>query len=409
MNPNSAPFNLADSANLADANDHALTTAAFTQASGQMINEYVQQGQQNVQLIGITAHRTAHHPAQLDRLIARAAKAEHAMQVWKQRGRAMYLGKYMYSDDIASHFSARFPVHCLDMRTPYQGEQLTQLMADLQDCVVIVNGNDFGSLSLLQTLYLNCPDTLFICCLYDNHHALDMCILLSLCSDMVFPAHYDYLALLNRYNPFVRGPLPASSLQWSKIQARRFEPKLYAKSRQIDLSGGFTRYPQFPFRQSIVEKVMAQKVGESLELPSENTVQHHSVRSKEENWEVWASSKANLVVSTLTDLPHRFFDALLTGNIPLVPRYLQVFFSHFDFSQFSHMPVVWFDYADLPDMTDKVAQAVAMFDAAGKNGIMQRHRFILDQHMLENRFETILDDVHQLLENKANQAHGGAK
>ena len=374
--------------------------AAFTQACGQMINEYMAEGQKNVQQIGLTAHRTAHHPAQLDNLIVRAGKAVHAMQVWKNRGRAMYLGKYLYSDDIASHFAARFPVHCLDLRAEPDEAQFAQLAFDLQGCVVIVNGNDFGSLRLLQRLYLSCPDTLFICCLYDNHHALDMCVTLSLCSDMVFPAHYDYLALLNRYSPFARGPLPASTLQWSKIQARRFESKLYSTPRRIDLSGGFTCYPQFPFRQSIVRKVMTQEIGHALELPEENAVEHHSVRSKEENWEVWASSKANLMVSTLTDLPHRFFDALLTGNIPLVPRYLQVFFSHFDFSSFAQDPVVWIDYSDLPDMQDKVRQAVAMFDAGGKNGIAERHRFILEHHMMENRLETILDDVHQLLHNK---------
>lgn len=372
----------------------------FTQACGRMINEYMAEGQKNVQQIGLTAHRTAHHPAQVDLLMARAAKAVHAMQVWKNRGRAMYLGKYLYSDDIASHFAARFPVHCLDLRQDPDEAQLATLAEALRDCVVIVNGNDFGSLRLLQRLYLSCPDTLFIATLYDNHHALDMCITLALCSDMVFPAHYDYLALLSRYSPFVRGPLPASTIQWSKLQARRFAPRLYDTPRRIDLSGGFTRYPQFPFRQTIVQKVMAQEIGHALELPAEDAVEHHSVRTKEENWAVWASSKSNLMVSTLTDLPHRFFDALLTGNIPLVPRYLQVFFSHFDFSAFREAPVVWFDYSDLADMQDKVRQAVAMFDAAGKNGIAERHRFILEHHMMENRLETMLDDVHQLLHNK---------
>lgn len=372
----------------------------FTQACALLINEFMQQGQQNVHLIGQTAHRTAHHPAQLDSLIVRAGKAVRAMQIWKSRGRALYLGKFLYSDDIASHFAGRFPVHSLDMQYEPDEAQFAQLVADLQDCAVIVNSNDFGNLRLLQRLYLSCPDTLFICCLYDNHHALDMCVTLSLCSDMVFPAHYDYLALLNRYSPFVRGPLPASTLQWSKIQARRFEHLLYSTPRRLELSGGFTRYPQFPFRQSIVQKVMAQEVGHALELPQEDTPQHHSVRTKEENWVVWAGSKSNLMVSTLTDLPHRFFDALLTGNIPLVPRYLQVFFAHFDFSGFAQVPVVWFDYSDLHDMQDKVRQAVAMFDAGGKNGIVERHRFILQHHMMENRLESMLDDVHQLLHHK---------
>ena len=373
-----------------------LSAASFTQACIEMVNTYVAEGQAPVRAVGMTAHRTAHTGQQLVNLTVRAGKARRAMQIWQQRGRALYLGKYLYTADIAGHFESRVPVHCLDFASEPDEAAFAALCADLRDCVVIVNGNDFGDLRLLQRLYNQCPDTLFIATLYDNHHALEMCVMLSLCTDMVFPAHYDYLALLNRYSPFLRGPLPASAIQWSARQARALAPLLYSTARDTGLSGGFTAYPQFPFRNEIVRTAMRQPVGAALELPLESSGQHHSVRSKEENWAVWCGSKVNLVVPTLTDLPHRFFDALLTGNIPLVPRYLEVFFSHFDFSGFSQAPVVWFDYADLNDLGPLVRRAVAMFDAAGKNGIAQRHRWVLEQHMMEHRLERILDDVARL-------------
>lgn len=40
---------------------------------------------------------------------------------------------------------------------------------------------------------------------------------IALCVGLVFPAHRDYLAVLNRYNACVCGPLPAPSLQCGQV------------------------------------------------------------------------------------------------------------------------------------------------------------------------------------------------
>jgi hypothetical protein len=178
---------------------------------------------------------------------------------------------------------------------------------------------------------------------------------------------------------------------------RRLEPELFSTPRTVALSGGFTHYPQFPFRNGIVQRVMGQPVGAALELPGEQSSGHHSRRSADDNWRTWCSSKVNLMVPSMTDLPHRFFDALLSGNVPLVPRWVQPFFQHFDFSGFERLPVVWFDHADLRDMAPRVAQAVALFDRTGSAGIAQRHRWVREHHMLENRIEHILLQVQALL------------
>jgi hypothetical protein len=364
-----------------------------------MITDYLQSGQREIGNIAVRTIDVGHSAAQLHSLTVRAGRARHAMEAWRLMEKGIYLGSYLHGTDVARHLSARYPVHELDLSSTIDGDELTALCDAMRGCIVILNSNDVDTARLLQLLYVRCPETLFVGTLYDNHHALEACATIGMCCDMVYPAHFDNLALINRYCPYVRGPLPASTIQWSQRQAAELEPLIYSTSRTTDLSGGFSHYPDFRFRAAIVETVMAQPVGSALEMPAEGTPQHHARRSKEENWRVWCGSKANLMVPTLTDLPHRFFDALLTGNVPLVPRYLAPFMDRFDFSSFAELPFVWFDYADLPDMAPLVARACAKFDREGAHGIAQRHLWVRGHHMLEHRLDSILDDVRHVTDN----------
>lgn len=366
-----------------------------------VFERYVAGERQALAQVGMAAHGTAHHEARLDHLAIRAQRALHAVRQWQRHGRALHVGRYLHSGDIAAHFAPRFPVHALDLQQVPDEADFTALCERLRGAAVIVNNNDLGHLQLLQRLYLSCPDTLFIACLYDNHHTLELSATISLCADLVFPAHFDYLAVLNRYCPFVCGPLPASTMQWSRADAQRLEPLLYTTERSVALSGGFTHYPQFPFRNGIVRRIMSQPVGAALELPGQGGGGHHTRRSADDNWRVWAQSKVNLMVPTMTDLPHRFFDALLTGNVVLAPRWIQPFFAQFDFSAFDRPPVVWFDHADLADMAPRVAEAVALFDAEGRAGIAMRHRWVRDHHLLEHRLERMLDEAQALVRGRA--------
>ena len=359
--------------------------------------------------LGVLLHGTGHHLAQLDHLALRAQKALHAAACVRQTegsaAQALFIGRYLYSEGLAAHFAPRLRVLPLDFKAPPADEAgFAALCQQLRGHVVIVNNNDIGDLNFLQRLTLSCPDTLFVACLYDAHHSLELSCTISLCVDLVFPAHYDYLAVLNRYCPFVCGPLPASTLQWTRADMPRLEPLLYSTPRTVRLSGGFTHYPQFPFRNGIVQRVMQQPVGAALELPTGASAAHHSHRSADDNWRVWCSSKVNLMVPSMADLPHRFFDALLTGNVPLVPRWVAPFFDAFDFSAFQQPPFVWFDHADLADMSGVVARAEALFDSEGNAGIAQRHRWVRDQHLLDNRIEHILRHAQELLNGRAARA-----
>ena len=363
---------------------------------------YAASERQMLAQLGPMLHGTGHHEAQLAHLGLRGRQALHALDCWRQRGRALYVGRYMHSAGLAAHFAARLPVHALDFKSPPSDDLAFQaLCRSLAGNAVILNSNDLGDLGFLQRLTLSCPDTLFIACLYDNHHTLEQSTTIALCVDLLFPAHYDYLAVLNRYCPFVCGPLPASTMQWTRADAQRLEPLLFSTKRSVQLSGGFTDYPQFPFRKGIVQRAMAQPVGAALELSLGQSAAHHSRRSVDDNWRVWCSSKVNLMVPTMTDLPHRFFDSLLTGNVPLVPRWVQPFFELFDTSGFDHQPWVWFDHADLDDLAPRVAQAVELFDREGEAGIAQRHRWVRDRHMLENRIERILETAATLVQGRS--------
>jgi hypothetical protein len=250
--------------------------------------------------------------------------------------------------------------------------------------------HDQGKMELLRELYRSWPKTLFVAWVWDNHHMVTHSAMIGLSVDVQYTAHHDNLHILNRFCPFVRTPLPAACNTWTKAQARGLGEGLAAAARPVHLSGAFTYYPKFGHRNIMVRKIMQQKIGIDLKMRKPGDYQK---LTPEERWNDWISSKANLAVPTLSDLPIRVFDALLTGNIPLIPRHLAHVFVGTDQATIRELPIIWFDYTDLADMAPLVEKACNEFDSRGADGIWMRHQYALNNHMVEDRVGSILDDI----------------
>jgi hypothetical protein len=388
---------------------------------------------QMLQSIDSNMVQVGQEQVQLENLIPRADKAFYAIDQWKKSGRRVFLGKFLFKPCIADHFAnLGVEIRNSDLGAAAESKDLLRLSREIRGAIVLLNSNDLhrqDKMELLRKLYRSCPRTLFIAWVWDNHHMVTHSAMIGLSVDVQYPAHYDNLHILNRFCPFGsdaqagvtlrrtvrrstslalltygasqgrertwRTPLPAACHAWTKAQARSFGECLASAARPVRLSGGFIYYPQFPHRNNIVRTIMKQKIGRDLRM-YEQDYNYFLNQTPEERWNDWMSSKANLVVPTLSDLPIRVFDALLTGNVPLIPRNLAHAFASMDQATIRELPIIWFDYADLPDMASLVKKACNEFDSGGADGIWMRHRYALDNHMMEDRIQTILDDISAL-------------
>jgi hypothetical protein len=371
-----------------------------------MIEAYHRMRQASVErhipkLLGIDSEIVAvgQEESQLDDLISRAIKARHAMGRWAKSRRRVFLGTMLFKSGIAAYFVNRgIEVIEFDFKAAVEPAEIPRLEQEIDGALVLLNNNDLlqtPNFVLMRHLYVNCPNTVFAAWLWDNHHMVTHSAKVGLCVDLLYTAHYDNLQILHRFCPFVRKRVPVSSFSWTKEQAQGLAAGLGLAARPIRLSGGFYFYSAFEHRNVAVRRMMAEPFGSHLKS-GERVANDYVKKAPEEQWSEWASSKVNLIVPVLSDLPIRFFDALLTGNIPLLPRSLAHTLADIDPLTLQNLPVVWYDYADLADMSRLVDEACDLFDAGGAEGIYRRHRFALDHHMAEDRIESVLDDIAAL-------------
>ena len=89
------------------------------------------------------------------------------------------------------------------------------------------------------------------------------------------------------------------------------------------------------------------------------------------------------------DLGVRFFDAWLTGQIPIVTADIVELQSDWAAPHRDRHFVVAASYAP-PDIDAAHAHALELFDAGGREGQQLRHRMAFEQHLLQHRIERIV-------------------
>lgn len=263
-----------------------------------------------------------------------------------------------------------------------------QKRVHIEGAVVIVNNNDVGQdQAAYADFYTRCNKTIFIAWDWDNHHWLDLSIFLAAHSDIYAPAHHENLYLLSRYNWATLGPVYCATVQWSRQFLADNVAKLVTAPRSNTPLGKHIPYASFRYRNRVVSTL-------SQHYPSIGfSDRNFHVRTPDERLHEWYSHKMHWIAPVLNDVAIRIFDALSTGGIPVVPASMQFLPPIRDISR-EH--IVFSTPDDIVNPKPLIERAVAMFDAAGADGIVARHRYALDHHHGDQRMADILRAVKEL-------------
>lgn len=257
--------------------------------------------------------------------------------------------------------------------------------------IVVINNNDLiAGLQVYVSTYLSNPDVLFIVWDFDNHHAIQNSLLLATFCDLYVPAHSENLFALSRANPNWVGPIQCSSIQWKRsFLTNSFATIMNAKRANAPL-GIHKPYPSFKIRNWLISK---------LNL-TYNTVALGGLSwpeiSPSNRLDEWCSTKCHFVAPVCNDLPIRFFDALITGGIPIVPISLRPFVPvHF-------LPqTIFYDISQIESIETSIEIAIRKFDDESISGITLRHRYSLENHHLDKSVSEIilksLDHIQALM------------
>lgn len=231
---------------------------------------------------------------------------------------------------------------------------------------------------------------------WDNHHHLFENYAIGEHLDVIIPGHQvasDYL----RNRKAVAAPaLPLCVTQWSRQDAARWFEQYGDQPRNEQLYGGFVDYAFAPRRSGFLRQLQELLPGHALSLLSERNLKVYFGRSEVERFAEWCRAKTSLVLPLWNDLSQRMFDALLCGQVPLVPVEIADLDHVISPALQKELPILRFTMRDPNSAVVAWEEAIGRFNEGGSDAAGVRHRFALENHMFSSRIATIIDRMFDL-------------
>jgi len=173
---------------------------------------------------------------------------------------------------------------------------------------------------VLRAIRALSPDCMIVVWLFDNHHSylINAQVACSAAADLCFPSHPVSTDYLSGVAPGRIGPVvPLATGQWSRRQLTTMWKRFEREERSDALSGHYTFYALAHRRNALLAQTIEKWPQADLSLRHYPDMSYHS-RSPEDRYLQWRRYKVSVCLPVANDLSNRFFDALATGQVPIV-------------------------------------------------------------------------------------------
>ena len=256
--------------------------------------------------------------------------------------------------------------------------------------IFTAHGSD-NCAELLQIRSLN-ENMLIAVWFWDNHIAQFYNLKTALMADLAFVSHnYNGAYLANPMSALARH-VPACSAQWTRDEASKLFNSAGNGRRSDKLLVNYVAY-DFSWRTPLLTKLKNEFPEAEVLLMPNNDRSRYFKKTAEERFQEWLGYKASLLLPVDYDLSTRIFDALLAGQVvlaaPMIPD-LDLVIPPDTQKRLGILRLPDLELATIRKFTE---QAITMFDEGGYQASRARHEFILGNHMLFHRIETILEFI----------------
>jgi hypothetical protein len=227
---------------------------------------------------------------------------------------------------------------------------------------------------------------------WDNHHHQHINLRIAMLTDLVFVSHWHERQYLNLPAALAAAHVPAYSRQWSPGAIARHYPAGLPTERRNGLFGGFGRYSWAHERNSLIEALAAACPEHSLTL---GKVDAYFQISAAERLRTWVEHKVQLIVPINRDVSTRIFEALMTGQIPLVPDDVPDFDRVINPPIQAALPILRYQAGNVESAKAVCRQGIMLFDRDGAAGVRRRHEFARDRHSLAARLADFAEFVRR--------------
>jgi len=230
---------------------------------------------------------------------------------------------------------------------------------------------------------------------WDNHHHLFTNFDVAEKVDVTVPGHHFARQYLQNRDAIGGPSLPLCVTQWSQREAATFWQESEARPRSDTLYGGFVRYVFANKRNALVEKLILSGF-DGVYFLEEGNLQRYFGLPLRDRFREWASYKVSITLPLAGDLSQRLFDALLAGQVPIVPRDVLDLDSVIPPEVQQALPIIRFQEYDIASVREAYSKALAAFDQGGAAGARARHQFALEQHTFSPRILSLLGQLGSL-------------
>ncbi len=236
------------------------------------------------------------------------------------------------------------------------------------------------------------------CWFWDNHHLVKSTMHASMLVDVTFCSHNyaaHYENELGRYGGFV----PLCGTFWSQTLVETVTRDVRGQKRKDHLYGGFNCYPEFPERTVFLEQCRKEIPLNDLKLwmhglPSGAHLYY--AMSHEAKLRDWCQYKVSLCVSFGSNTTMRIFEALLSGQIPIVVGDILDLHLIFSPEDEAMLPLVRVASNDVEHIIEAQRRAILLFDQDGQDGIDRRVAYALARHMPRNRLTQMVEAIKNM-------------
>jgi hypothetical protein len=230
---------------------------------------------------------------------------------------------------------------------------------------------------------------------WDNHHHDFQNLCACSLADIVIPAHRFCANKLKAPSYVLADAVPLCTAQWSRESARKYLDATLHLKRKNALSGGYILWEPSD-RNSRLLKLRETVPGNELNLIAENERSEYFLLTARERFLTWGSYKTSLQVPYSGDVSLRIFDALIAGQIPIVPGECHDLDSIIPPAVQQTLPILRLEDLSVSSVISATEEAVETFDRMGQEGVLARHTFASEHHHISSRIEFIVAYISEL-------------
>jgi hypothetical protein len=231
--------------------------------------------------------------------------------------------------------------------------------------------------------------------LWDNHQAREANHRTVLAADFIFPSHDYAVGYLINPASVMAAHVPLCCGLWGVGEAAGYFQQLQGVARSDKLLVNYVDY-NFSWRSALLRTLKNEMPEAQVLLMPPRDRSRFFGKSKLDRFREWMEYKATLILPVERDLSTRVFDALLAGQVLVVPPMIADFDKVIPPDVQSKLGIIRLADCELPTIREGSTRAIRMFDEKGMEGVIARHRHALENHMLVHRTRAMLDLLRQI-------------